>query len=59
MVWNTTNYKGEPVTWYSADVIKKIKSIVKRLYYKDLIENKKSLDEILDDLHNILKIIEG
>ena len=58
MVWNTTNYKGEPVTWYSADVIEKIKSIVKRLYYKDLIENKKSLDEIIDDLHNNLKIIE-
>ena len=19
MIWNTTNYKGEPVTWYSED----------------------------------------
>ena len=29
MKWNTTNYKGEPVVWYSGDVIEKIKSYIK------------------------------
>ena len=29
MKWNTTNYKGEPVTWYSSDVIEKIYKIAK------------------------------
>ncbi len=28
MVWNTTNYKGEPVTWYSQETIDKIKKVV-------------------------------
>ena len=46
-------------TWYSSDVIEKIKKIVEQLYYKDLIENKKSLDEILDELHEILELIEN
>lgn len=27
MKWNTTNYKGEAVSWYSADVIEKIKEL--------------------------------
>lgn len=58
-IWNTTDYKGQPVTWYSADIIEKIKEIIKRLYYKDLVECEKSLDEILDELHEILDIIEN
>lgn len=29
MKWTTTNYKGEPVTWYSGDVIEKIYRIAK------------------------------
>ena len=27
MKWNTTNYKGEKVVWYSGDVIEKIKEL--------------------------------
>jgi len=27
MKWNTTNYKGEKVVWYSGDVIETIKGI--------------------------------
>ena len=59
MKWVRENYKGEKVVWYSADVIEKIKRIVKRLYYEDLIECKKSLTEILDECHEILEIIEN
>lgn len=29
MKWNTTNYKGNPVTWYSGDVIEKILQVCK------------------------------
>lgn len=25
-MWNTTNYKGEPVTWYSEEDIKSLKN---------------------------------
>ena len=28
-IWNTKDYKGQPVTWYSADIIEKIKGICK------------------------------
>lgn len=28
--WQFTNYKGEQVTWYSGDVIEKIKEITKK-----------------------------
>lgn len=28
MIWNTTNYKGEPVKWYSEDVIERIRQEV-------------------------------
>ena len=27
MKWNTTNYKGDEVVWYSGDVIEKIKEL--------------------------------
>lgn len=27
MIWKTTDSKGEPVTWYSSDVINEIKAI--------------------------------
>lgn len=29
--WQTTNYKGEQVTWYSADVVEKLKKEVKQI----------------------------
>ena len=28
MIWKTTDYKGNPVTWYSGDVIDRIKKVV-------------------------------
>jgi predicted solute-binding protein len=30
MKWNTTNYKGDEVVWYSGDVIEKIKDTAKK-----------------------------
>lgn len=55
MKWNTTNYKGEPVTWYSGDVVEEIKRLCelhlsgKRIVFAqeviDLIENEDSTDE--------------
>lgn len=54
--WVLKNHEGVK-TWYSGDVVEKIKTIVERLYYKDLIECDKSLDEILDELHEVLEII--
>lgn len=54
--WVLENHEGVK-TWYSGDVVEKIKKITEQLYYKDLTEGKKSLDEILDELHKILEII--
>lgn len=28
-IWNTKDYKGQPVTWYSADIVEKIYTIAK------------------------------
>ena len=40
-MWQTVDYKGKPVKWYEAELIKKIKAIcIKRPY--------QALDKILD-----------
>lgn len=31
MVWNTTNYKGEPVTWYSENDIENLKNALLKI----------------------------
>ena len=28
-IWNTKNYKGQPITWYSADIVEKIEAEIK------------------------------
>ena len=30
-MWKTTNYKGEPVTWYSEEDIKKYKDLISKI----------------------------
>lgn len=31
IMWNTKNYKGEPVTWYSEEDIKKYKDLISKI----------------------------
>lgn len=40
-IWNTKDYKGQPVTWYSADIVEKYKKILE--------ETKEFLNEIYED----------
>lgn len=61
MKWNTTNYKGEPVTWYSGDVIERILQICKE---EGLIAHKNIYGTLIAHTANpaaakILRIIEG
>lgn len=30
-IWNTKDYKGQPVTWYSAEEIEKYKQVLKEI----------------------------
>ena len=45
MKWNTTNYKGEKVVWYSGDVIEKIKELCLRKPYQ-------AIEKILEVIKN-------
>ena len=37
-IWNTKDYKGQPVTWYSAEEIEKYKDSMKKV--KEILSNK-------------------
>ena len=37
-IWNTKDYKGQPVTWYSAEEIEKYKKILEEV--KEILTNK-------------------
>ena len=38
-MWQTVNYKGEPVRWYEADLIELVSEIAKDIIENDCYEN--------------------
>ncbi len=57
-VWNTKDYKGQPVTWYSADEIEKYKKILKETkeFLNEIYENSEADTYIARSYNLIIKI---
>lgn len=54
MIWNTTNYKGEPVTWYSEG---ELMNDLDYKQYKAIVEQNKHLQQEIKYYRNTLNYI--
>lgn len=54
--WQFTNYKGEQVTWYSADVVEKYRKLL--IEIRDLKKSQNINDDVLKMIENFLNKID-